>query len=1062
MRFPLVVCVFVCFAVMTIPSFGQSPNGNINGLVADPTNAAVADADIVAVNDVTGVQYTSKTNNEGIYALLNLPPGPYRVQVSKIGFKTLIKPDIVLNVQDSLSINFTLLIGAVHEIVTVAGGAPIVNTESAAVSTVVDREYVENIPLNGRSFQDLITLTPGVVTATPQNTANQVVGSSGEFSVNGQRTDSNYYSVDGVSANIGTYPVGFHISTGGALPVSTALGTTQGLVSIDALEEFRIQGSTYSAEYGRNPGGQFSFVTRSGTNQWHGSVFDYLRNDVFDANDWFNDYFQQPRSALRQNDFGGTLGGPLRITNLKKEKYQTFFFFSYEGLRLVQPQESSISYVPTVQLRQSAPTALAPVLNAFPRPYCPAAATGCTLDLGNGLGDFIGSWSNPSSINAYSIRLDQSLHGSFKVFFRFSDTPSEADTRSTPGSIVAASQTGSSTFHSRTYTLGLTTAITPALGNEFRLNYSSNQGGATTRIDDFGGATAVSLAELQGIDMKAPSSAVAVGIFLPGYSSFISQTAIASLQRQWNLTDNIDVLLGRHQFKFGLDYRRLSPINRYYNPGASYYFYAASSIQANSPDFAEGDANGVAYPLYQNFSAFAQDEWRIAQRLTLSMGLRWEVNPAPGSTRGPLPYTIEGSSLSTLSLAPQGTPIWRTTWYNFAPRLGVAYVLHNSPGFETVVRTGGGLFFDTGQQYGSQGYSGPGFSASNYSGSSLGVPVSFPVPLAQLIPPLVNPPVPPYANVFAFPAHKQLPYAIQWNAAVQQGLGKTQALTISYVGSHGGRLLGLKEINVQPFNPNFSALFLYSNALTSDYDALQFQFQKKVTQGLHALSSYTWSHCLDYGSENAALPYERGNCDFDVRHNFSAALSYDIPDTLGESRVGSILFHHWGIDDRFTARTAFPVTLSGPDYTDPATGQIVYAGLDRVLGEPTYLYGSQYPGGRTVNADAFALPPGCDFFSCPSPSVGNAARNFVRGFGAWQMDVAVRRNFPIHEGLRLQFRAEAFNVFNHPNFGSINATFGNPLFGQATATLGSSLGVLSPLYQIGGPRSLQFALKLMF
>src|SRR5579862_7155869 len=186
MRFPLVVCVFVCFAVMTVPSFGQSPNGNINGLVSDPTNAAVAAADIVAVNDVTGIQYTAKTNNEGIYVLPNLPPGPYRVQVSKIGFKTLIKPDITLNVQDSLSLNFTLLVGAFHEIVTVQGGAPLVNTESPAVSTVIDQTYVKNMPLNGRSFQDLILLTPGVVTQSPQN-SNSALGQTGEFSVNGQR-----------------------------------------------------------------------------------------------------------------------------------------------------------------------------------------------------------------------------------------------------------------------------------------------------------------------------------------------------------------------------------------------------------------------------------------------------------------------------------------------------------------------------------------------------------------------------------------------------------------------------------------------------------------------------------------------------------------------------------------------------------------------------------------------------------------------------------------------------------------------------------------------------------
>src|SRR5579864_7608759 len=225
MRFPLVVCVFVCIAVMTISSFGQSPNGNINGLISDPTNAAVADAEIVAVNDVTGVRFTTKTNDEGVYVLPNLPPGPYRLQVSRVGFKTIIKPDIVLNVQDALSINFTLPIGAILETVTVQGGAPLVNTESAAVSTVVDHKYVENMPLNGRSLQDLILLTPGVVTNTPQSSAE--AGTSGEFNVNGQRSEGNYYTVDGVSANIGISPTTpDRQGVSGSLSAPTALGTT--------------------------------------------------------------------------------------------------------------------------------------------------------------------------------------------------------------------------------------------------------------------------------------------------------------------------------------------------------------------------------------------------------------------------------------------------------------------------------------------------------------------------------------------------------------------------------------------------------------------------------------------------------------------------------------------------------------------------------------------------------------------------------------------------------------------------------------------------------------------
>jgi hypothetical protein len=202
MRFPYVVLLSACALMLAVPLLAQSTNGVINGLVVDPSNRVVVGADVVVVNDVTGLRNSTKTNGEGIYVVPNLPPGPYRLQVSKVGFKTLIKPDIVLNVQDALSINFTLPVGALYETMTVEGGAPLVNTESAAVSTVVDRKYVENMPLNGRSLQDLILLTPGVVTNSPQS-GGAAVGTAGEFSVNGQRTDSNYYSVDGVSANVG-------------------------------------------------------------------------------------------------------------------------------------------------------------------------------------------------------------------------------------------------------------------------------------------------------------------------------------------------------------------------------------------------------------------------------------------------------------------------------------------------------------------------------------------------------------------------------------------------------------------------------------------------------------------------------------------------------------------------------------------------------------------------------------------------------------------------------------------------------------------------------------------
>jgi len=354
LRFVLFV-IFITLNALTL--FAQSPNGNINGQVSDPSTAAVVGAEVVAVNDATRVQYTTRTNSDGIYVLPNLPPGPYRVQISKIGFKTLIKPDIVLNVQDSLSLNFTLLVGAFHEVVTVRSGAPLVDTENASVSTVVDRQFAENLPMNGRSFQTLIMLTPGVV-AVPSNALD-----TGQFSINGQRAASNYWMVDGVSANIGVGTGFGGNGLGGAAASFSALGGTNSLVSVDAMQEFRIQTSTFAPEFGRTPGGQVSIVTRSGANQFHGTAFDYLRNDIFDASDWFNGDMNSPplpKAKDRQNDFGGTFSGPIL-------QDKAFAFFSYEGLRLRLPQTLATG-VPDLAARKNAVPAMQTYLNAFPVP----------------------------------------------------------------------------------------------------------------------------------------------------------------------------------------------------------------------------------------------------------------------------------------------------------------------------------------------------------------------------------------------------------------------------------------------------------------------------------------------------------------------------------------------------------------------------------------------------------------------------------------------------------------------------------------------------------------------
>ena len=1029
--------------------FAQASSASLSVSVVDTSAALVEKAEVVVRNVDTNQEQHAASGSTGMSTFSYLRPGHYALVVSKQGFADVSVRGITLNVGDVKRLELVLKVGSTSQTINVDGSGLTINTTDASVSTVIDSKFVENTPLNGRSFQSLILLTPGSVTNTPQQAAS--IGNSGEFSINGQRTESNYYTVDGVSANVGIAVGVGGGGTSGSLPVSTALGTTQALVSVDALQEFRVESSTYSAEYGRNPGGQFSMVTRSGTNDFHGSAFEYFRNDALDANNWFNDNTDPitRKTAERQNDFGGTLGGPIRLGKLYKGTNKSFFFFSYEGLRLLQPVAASLNAVPDAALRQSAVGLMQNILNAFPKPTA-------STDLTPGLAAFVGGWSNPSQEDATSMRFDDSLGSKDHVFFRFSHTPSNSSTRGTSTnsspSVISTSQ-----YSTNTYTFGNTLALTRWLTTESRLNFSSNDVTTRETNDNFGGAVPVDLAALEGITTDSQSQ---VALVTGGYSPTLIQLYATSHQRQWNFVQTLNAQRGRHTIKLGVDWRRVTPFADVGSPSVAYYFYSPATAASNSVDIGVGSSSKKFYPVYDNFSAFIQDEWRLNQRLSLSGGLRWDVNPAPGVTQGLMPYTVKGlSDLSTMTLAPQGTRLWNTAWYNLAPRLGLAYTANTTPAHLTVLRAGAGVFFDTGQQVGSAGFAGVGLSARNYFGSLLGIAASFPASVTEETP-AINPPTPPYSTVYTNPASLQVPYTYQWNVSLEQALGTLQSLTISYVGSNGRKLLAEKELSVSGFNPSFTTLVVYTNGLTSNYNALQVQFKRQISHGLQALGSYTWSHALDYGSYNTDFPYQYGNSDFDVRHNATGALSYDI-DGLGGKSWPHILSSGWGIDARLTARTGFPVTLEGNSYFDPVTQELYFGGVDRVPNVPLYVSGTTIYGKQRINPLAFTVPA--------DSVVGNAPRNFVTGFGAVQTDVALRRSFREFWRLNGQFRIEAFNLMNHPNFGIIGSTCAytpgactNVQFGQATATLSQSLGGLSPIYQMGGPRSLQASLRFNF
>ena len=1039
----LVVLLSVATAVLA-----QMEMATLSGTVTDQNGAAIPDARVQVTNSDTDVTVATVTNRTGLFLFPALKPGRYRIAITKDGFKQVVVTDAILNVQDTVSRNFALQVGAASESVTVTADEQRINTTDATVSTVVDRNFAENLPMNGRSFQTLIELTPGVV-LTPNNGNDQ-----GQFSINGQRAASNYWMVDGVSANIGIAATG-QPSNGlsGSLGGFSAAGGTNSLVSVDALQEFRIQTSTFAPEFGRTPGGQISIVTRSGTNQFHGTAFDYLRNDVLDANDWFANDNGLPRPEERQNDFGGTLSGPIF-------KNRTFFFFSYEGLRLRLPQ-TTLSTVPDLDSRQNAIPAVQSYLNAFPKPNGELS--------GNGEAEFNASYSDKSTLDAYSLRLDHRPRQDWLLFARYNYSPSELVQRglgtSTLNNLTPAPIT------TQTGTFGATWTVSPTLLNDTRLNYSQTTAKSGFVQDTFGGAQPVN-----SFQIPSPFSVQNSGIlFIIGSltnGTLASGTQSENTQHQFNLVDNVSLQRGSHGLKFGLDYRRLSPEARGYGYFQEAFFDDVPSATTGTMSFA---AIGSSLPitfLFRNLSAFGQDTWRVNSRFTVTYGLRWDVDMAPISLKGPSLSAVTGYNLndpSQLALAPNGTRPFQTTYGNVAPRVGAAYQVNQNANWGMVVRGGLGIFYDL-----ATSEIGNVFSPFNYpeGATTFLSGVNFPFTPDQLQPP----PITPAGGIQAFDPNLRLPYTLEWNSAIEQALGHQQSLTASYVGSSGRRLLQTSFLSAP--TPELSLAQLTGNSGSSDYNALQLQFERRLSRGLQALASYVWSHSIDTASAGsfqnrsnrvpgADTNTNRGNSDFDIRHSLSAGLTYQIQE-IGKSRVTRGLLGGWSLQNIIEARTAPPVDITDAHFSKFNNQFFAAIHPDLVPDQNLYLTGLEFPGGKAFNPAAFVDPP-------KDPNTGNPlrqgtlARNTLRAFGAIQWDAGIHRDFRIRESLKIQFRAEGFNVLNHPNFGPPSGRFGAGGFGISTQMLGQSLsgdqvgsGAFSPLYQIGGPRSLQLALKAIF
>jgi hypothetical protein len=1041
----IIIIVGLCW-----PAAAQVDTARVCGRVADRSGHVIINARVELIDTDREVRRSTVTDSTGFYLFSDVRPGNYRMEASASGFKTLSVTGVEVVIQDNSNHNLTLAEGPPSTTVTVSGtGTPTDITGS--VSTIVDPTLATQLPLNGRSFQTLFQLVPGlVITAT--NFANQ-----GQFSANGQRSNSNYVLIDGVSANVAIAAgISPGQSVGGSLPAVTTFGGTNSLISTEDVQEFAVLTSSYPAEFGRMPGAQVSITSRSGTKEFHGGLFEYLRNEILDANDWFANRANLKRSPLRQSDYGGFVGGPF----LRKA---SFFFLSYEGLPLRQPT-SSESDVPSIASRNSAAPQIRPFLNAYPLPNAG--------DEGNGLARAIYGFSNPSDLEAGSLRIDHHFGTSTAIFARYVYSNSEQKQR---GLLVNSINTVTNTRTTlSTLTIGATSFISKRFVNDIRFNWSSTSAESHDQLDSFGGATPISARDVVAEPFTEQNSLFqfvdAVNTANPKLS--IGRNVI-NLQTQIHLVENMSYQLEHHVVRAGIDFRGLSPKLAPTSYTQIIAFLNVSSALTGTKSLAAVTSSTPVHAAFNNYSSYVEDAWRPGTRLTLSLGLRWDYNPTPHGRgqNGLSPPAIRGiDSPSALHFATPGTPLYHSPVDNFAPRIGIAFRLRGTSQTESILRAGAGVFYDLGN-----GPAGNAFDGSNFPFSAakvlLGVP--FPLSAGNATPPSAD--NQHLSNVVAFAPVVKLPQTYQWNVAVEQSLNGKATLTARYVGQTSHSLLATQQF-VGGFNvpPPFTQVFFTDGSGYSNFNSFQMQFLRRSTSGPHLLASYTLSHSLDNVSSDVtlnAIPNQflgrnanYGASDFDIRQILSVGMAYETRKFAPHHFAGA-LFSDWMTEMIIVTRSSPPVDV----VVVQRVGLAPYVVRpDRISGIPLYIADPMVPGGRRFNRAALSVTD--------VVRQGTLARNVFRGFPFAEADLALGRRFHVKGQTRLQLRVEAFNVLNHPSFGPPSGQLGSfnsqgtfipqAGFGLSQAMLSQALqsnslaSGFSPLYQIGSARSVQLAFKV--
>lgn len=1041
------ICLAAAGSGWILPSLRGQDTAILTGAAISEKQAGIADVQVTITDNRHGTSRSALTDNKGLFVFDLLDPGDYSIVAKREGFDSLRVEHVVLPTRGRRSVQLVLKAGA-PETIDKDGVRSAGFEADGSAATYLDPSFYGPLPMMNRNVPALTALLPGI--QVPQNPGER----QEVFDVNGLRAGTNAFTVDGVAD---TTPVAGDLATPFgqvAMPNSSAAAPTSSsaLLSLplDALQDVQVQSMDIPAEWGPAAGAIVAMTTRSGGSEFHGSAYDYSRVSSLTGNDYFSNLNGVRRQPSAQNRFGATLGGPL-----EQDQPRTFYFLWFEGLDSKTPQ-ALYNIVPDATTRATASGGLLPFLAAFP------VANGPELSQGTAV--FAGAVSDPLHSKNFGTKIDRTLTSKWKGFLRYGYSDWHGQSRGTEE--TAANVLTSAGSLAQTLTAGFQYQGAHSKTTDLRVNYSVDQTSSGSEMDGFGGATPLASALLFPKNVVTGSGTFDLSVI--GATGYAVNAYRKEANQRFDVEDSNAIILGTHEYKIGVDVRRIA--STYYNlPYASSYIF--NGVEAG---FNGGLLNGEAvnsilnantprvYPTYLQMGAYVQDTWKVANGFTITYGARYDIDPAPRARSGPKPYAVDGNGFLTTNV-----PLYVTQWKNISPRIGAAYQIDQTPGKELTVRGGFAMVSDT--SYGSLNSA---FYSAPYQSSFLLTNPPFPTTLSNLRAPALG--SMPYGIVYGSDNNLVSPRILQYHVAVERYFGSNQLMAFRFLSGTSSNII--ENQSTPSFTPQYDLLNQTENFATYSYKAFQMEYHRRFSDAFQVHVSYTWSHATDTASTDTSLGgafatlygTENADSNFDVRSLLRGSGSIRIPTV--PAPIVKTLTQDWHLDFNGTYRSGLPynilvlssATSASLDNCPTTANSYCSIGVYSEV-RPNQLQAGVLlplpgqPGGEQVYAPAFSIPS--------TYGQGDMSRNSIRGLGAWQADLALHRDITVGERLKLTLSAQAFNVTNHASLANlipyVEGNLSSPNFGSFTQSLTSGFGGTST-YGLGSPRTVEFTLRLQF